>query len=357
VTEQGLHFGSAGRQVDAYDPERALAVVHGGDALAGHASCLGMGLGEAAHVLGFPAEDEHLLLGSDAAIISNWTSKSPIVVTQNGSLGDPGTRDTSWFYTVDPSSARRFLARPGGFSAAIAQRECWRGMPKPTFGKLAVMSQITGLDNSRLLPPYFPVYRGEDYLFGAMVEYLHPHAATLEYPWCVPHLPVEPRPADPGDGERFAMATLNPARYVTDRTNYQAGISTTTRLAGLTQMVKELAELSDDALLTRYRVEVAENRAMRLRMLTRTIGDGVARPAEWRAVLEEGVAAINRASQIPAKPDQLPGLAGRSTADLFNTFRGHARGLALGLETWGAVRDTATGIFDKIIARDGLRSR
>ena len=44
VTEQGFHFGSAGRQVDAYDPERALAVVHGGDALAGHASCLGMGL-------------------------------------------------------------------------------------------------------------------------------------------------------------------------------------------------------------------------------------------------------------------------------------------------------------------------
>jgi hypothetical protein len=75
---------------------------------------------------------------------------------------------------------------------------------------MAVMSQATGLDNSHLLPPYFPVFRGEDYLFASLVVCLHPDAAVLDFNWSIPHLPLEQRgvedvsaalqlPADPLD--------------------------------------------------------------------------------------------------------------------------------------------------------------
>ena len=41
------------------------------------------------------------------------------------------------------------------------------------------MSQLTGLDNSHLLPPHFPASRREDALFGAMLVVLHHHSVSL----------------------------------------------------------------------------------------------------------------------------------------------------------------------------------
>ncbi len=55
------------------------------------------------------------------------------------------------------------------------------------------MSQITGVDNRQMLPPYLPIMRGQDRLFGYMLDFIFPTSVTLDYPWAVPHLPLPDR--------------------------------------------------------------------------------------------------------------------------------------------------------------------
>jgi hypothetical protein len=119
------------------------------------------------------------LHGGNAAFLGQWSADSPVLITQCGTVGDPGTSSTAWIYELDPDSTQRVLASPGGLEGALNNRYYWLGHSRPGFNKLAVISQMTGLDNSALLPPYFPVFRGEDALFGAMVEHIHPQSAVL----------------------------------------------------------------------------------------------------------------------------------------------------------------------------------
>ncbi len=357
--EEGLAFAGSARQVDFYRSQadvQARTEVEGFDPLAGHALCLGLGLGRAARALGVRQPDAKILYQSNAAFLQQWTADSPVLITQSGSLGDPGTRNTQWIYTLDPASAKRLLATSGGLSAAATQRAYWMGMPRPTFSKMAVISQVTGLDNTRLLPPYFPVFRGEDYLFGAMVEYLYPEAATLEYDWSVPHLPLEDRQGRPTDARSFGKFAVNPAKYVTDRTSYQTGIPAQTRLAGLVQLARELSEMSDRALVNLYRVEIAEAQVSRLAQLKSVLQDGVQRPPEWRAVLDEAVAVVNRSMQELAQPtDDARTAAERSVPELLVEFRHYARQFALGLESWPEVRVAASAIVDAMITAGDMR--
>ncbi|MCB1674793.1 MAG: hypothetical protein KDI01_00780, partial [Halioglobus sp.] len=234
---------------------------------------------------------------------------------------------------------------PGGIEAALRQRHYWMGQPRPTLSKMAVISQMTGLDNSRLLPPYFPAFRGEDYLFGAMLEYLHPQAAVLEYDWCVPHLPLEARPGTAPPAAARARRALNFSKFVTDHTLYRRGICAATRLQGLAQLARELSETSDADLRGLYRSEVAQLQAGQLRQFNACLHDGLSRPAPWQTFLHDSVNIVSEAMQAAARPEDAPGMpAGRAAADLFGQFRDYAGGFAAALNAWPAMREQA-GVF------------
>jgi len=161
------------------------------DPLQKHLLCLGRGLGDALQRLGFEPLEPADLDNSQEKILRGLGATSPVLITQNGTLGDPGTGDTSWAYSLTGESLSRLLAGPGNVAAKLAARQYWMGWSQPCFAQRANMSQLTGLDNSALLPPYFPAWRGEDLLFGALTHYLHPDSLVLNYPFAVPHLPLQ----------------------------------------------------------------------------------------------------------------------------------------------------------------------
>ncbi|MCB1679491.1 MAG: hypothetical protein KDI16_12485 [Halioglobus sp.] len=341
----GLAFGDQPREVDVYaSREEAQARTRRADfdPLTGHTQCLGRSLAQAIDKLGVtPLAPEHLQ-GADAAYLGQWRADSPVLATQSGSLGDPGTPDTQWLYTLSGASARRVLEAPGGIEAALRQRHYWMGQPRPTFSKMAVISQMTGLDNSHLLPPYFPAFRGEDYLFGAMLEYLHPQAAVLEYDWCVPHLPVETRPGTAPPAAARPRRAVNFSKYVTDHTLYRRGICAATRLQGLAQLARELSETSDTDLRGLYRSEVAQLQAGQLRQLNACLGDGLPRPSAWQAYLHDSVNTVSEAMQAAASPEEAPGMpVGQAAPELFGQFRDYAARFAAALSAWPAMREHA----------------
>jgi hypothetical protein len=338
----GLAFGDMGREVEFYTSEQdilARTAKAEFDPLTGHAQCLGLSMAQAISKLGVCELQAKDLQEANATYISQWHADSPVLITQSGTMGDPGTPGTEWVYTIDPASTK------------LQNRHYWMGQPRPIFSKMAVISQVTGLDNSHLLPPYFPVFRGEDYLFGAMVEYLHPQAATLEYDWCVPHFPLDARSGTADNKPATGKGGINPSKYITDHTLYEPGISAETRINSLTQLLKELSQTSDQGLLTRYRTEVAEAQGAQVKRLTAKLEDGTSRPEDWQAYLQQSLKNTSEAMSSTARLEDIPGIPdGYGAQQILDEFRAYTGEFALALEGWSNMREAAKNVTAEMLS-------
>jgi hypothetical protein len=326
------------------------------DPLSGHATCLGLDLGHALDELGAHDFRPAGLKGANSLYLSQWDADSPVLLTQAGTVGDPGSPSSNWIYMLDRESAQRLLSSPMGLDGAMRSHHFWRGQPRPTFSKMAYISQMTGLDNASYLPPYFPVFRGEDSLFGAMVEHLHPRAAVLEYDWAVPHLPLdvaerrEETPPHSGRGY-FSME-----KYLTDRTLYEENVGFDTRHKRLVLLLRELSEHSDDGLLTLFRTEVAEYQRTQEEVFTRLLQDGIARPERWSNYLQQGLANLRDAMGQPAKLQEIAAIPDDASDRLIlDTFRQYTGEFAAALEAWAGIREASVGVTAQLLAEGALR--
>lgn len=354
--QPGLQFGHSSKAIDFYandDDMMSRNVDAGFDPLTGHARCLGLNLGQAIRKLKGSELHPDDILGASSRYMSLWDAHSRVLVTQNGTLGDPGTPDNRWLFFMDDKSQKRLEAFPGGIEGALSNRRYWLGQPRPMFTKMSVMSQVTGLDNTALLPPYFPVFRGEDYTFGAMTEYLHPSSAVLEYDWCVPHLPTEARRGNPAPEPETGRGMFNINKVITDRTLYLQGIPAETRLKTLASHAAELAGASDRGLISIYRKEVAENQQLEMSRLNGLLQDGRIRPPLWQSWLEQSARNVSAAthsnaaiSDIPLMPTHL------QDGEILELFRHHAGDLSAALFAWEDIRNSAAHLT-QLMFEDG----
>ncbi|MEP4149553.1 MAG: hypothetical protein ABJL54_20210 [Halioglobus sp.] len=350
--KDGLEFRPVDREVDFYTNQQDMlnnAQPAELDPLSGHAKCLGLTIGQAARKLGDKPITPADLADANSGSFILWDAESPVLVTQSGTLGDPGSPNTAWLYFSSGDSLQRLMSFSGGLQGALTGRNYWMGYPRPCFTKMAVMSQVTGLDNSQLLPPYFPIFRGEDYLFGSMTEYLHPNSATLHYDFCVPHIPVDERNAnaepEPSDGK----GRLSIGKYITDHTDYQAGISPEARLTNLAAMAKRLSETDDRGLQSLYRKEVAELQGLDQVQLDGLLKDGTIRSPEWQGWLQQSASNVNQSMQQTANVTDMPNLPeGSDTSSLLKQFRDYATGYAGALNAWSEIRTAAIKATEQI---------
>ena len=138
-------------------------------------------------------KSSHDLAGMDGALINDLNCNSPILMTQCGSWGDPGTSDSRWIFHLPHSSLDRLLREHSDIASVVGSRSCWHGYRGPVISKLGTLSQLTGLDHRNLLPPYFPAGRGEDILFGTMLHRMHPSGTIFNEGWAINHFPLESR--------------------------------------------------------------------------------------------------------------------------------------------------------------------
>lgn len=350
----GISFGGNMLELACFASEAELmqqATFLDSDPLSSHASCLGMPLAQAMAKLGageLRASDLH---GTEASLLNSLDIDSPILVTQCGSWGDPGTADSKWFSSLGQDSIKRMLAAPGGLASASANRHYWLGCSRPNFKKSASMSQATGLDNTHLLPPYFPVLRGEDYLFGSMTSYLHPRSAVLDYAWCVPHLPLASR-SGPVEPPSAAKGGINlGAHYLTERMNKTVGGSPQTRLGQLSLLLRELAESSNADLLTTFRMQLAQQHAKQLQNLARQLKQAPALGStEWQNYLRQGMENVTRALASPTTPADIT----QAQGELDEVAVLRQAGIVMGefgtaLEAWPAIRESAGVITQSMI--------
>jgi hypothetical protein len=346
IKEDGIELKGL-RQADFF-PDRdtlmARAVRADSDPVTGHLKYLGQHLGFALNEVVGGSLTRDCLLGANAAMLNELEADTPVLITQCGSWGDPGTGSAHWALGLDEGSIERLVNAPHGMGAALENRCSWFGCTRPTLHKMAFMSQMTGLDNSHLLPPYFPAFRGEDLLFASMVEAMYHHGAVLEYDWCVPHLPLDDR-SDRGLREPIAGegGIKLFTRYLVENIDYKDSSNPERRLLGMAEDARRMADRSDKDLLLDYRREQAKGEADGLYRARVRYQAAQELPSQnWQAYLSRALEECERSLGKEHTPLDIRGIGDDATeVSLLAEFRNMARGWANALQQWPAIRDAA----------------
>jgi hypothetical protein len=189
------------------------------------------------------------VLGSAVADLGGPADTSGrVTMTLHGLLGDSGMPSPRYYFTLTGASRDRFVASPQAYRSALESREILRCARRPTItaGPFC-MTTFLGLDNRLLLPPFFPVERNADGIFGLMHQRCVNGSHVAFLPWILLHAPEPPRAFAPGelwaDATTVRMADLAIAGVVADQTP-KGHVTTATRLADLGHHLRWLGSLN-----------------------------------------------------------------------------------------------------------------
>ena len=320
------------------------------DPVAGHLACLGMGLAGARRKLGAAPLDPASLAGASVKEVQHLRAASPLLLTQSGTLGHPGTVGNAWIAGLAGRSRERMLESAESVDNAIRNDNTWVGYREPHFSPTSNMSVVTGLDNRQLLPPYFPTLRNEDSVFGYMLGYLYPDLAVLDYPWATPHLPL-------GDRSRSAETTdfgIGPAfpsffhEWVKLQKQHCLAQDLPARLEHLAGVFLDLGNSSSQELTEMYRDERAHFASDALSSLREASAAAEKAPANWKAFLQKAadkvqadMAAGAPLLELRGTPRDLEGEA------LIALWRGYWREFGAALKAWPEIREAAREVMER----------
>lgn len=344
-----ISFSDKPRDADFFADEQEWAHLHqpiNPDPIKRHMQCLGLPFSDALSALG----ENHLKVAgfanATALQVSELNADSPVLVTECGSLGCPGSTDNTWLPDMAPRSLRRMLQSEKKTTDALTTRKVWNGRNHPHFAPRPNMSAITGFDNRQVLPPYLPIMRAEDRLFGNMLDYIYPTSVTLDYPWAVPHLPMPDRkwnekhlsfkPAD-----SFPEFFLE--KIVENKSSCLAA-SPQDRLAHLASWFTDMAAAPDNVLINEYRQARLENSSATLNHLGELMANAKSTPVNWQNYLRNGMSQLNADLDTASREDfpirGFPApLEGR---ELLAFWKETWRGFAGALLAWPKIREAAS---------------
>jgi hypothetical protein len=178
---------------------RAFAKPVHQDVLAGHERMLG---------LSPPSADPEPIAtaapwpnASDTPLRDRLARKdAKVMATFNGLLGDCAWGSPFGYWgaplgslMVEGDSHDRLVRSKEAYLAALGTRTILRVARAPSVSDTYSTTTFLGLDNRDLLPPFLPVQRGQDLIFGRMLWRCFEHACFGHLPTALLHLPVEPR--------------------------------------------------------------------------------------------------------------------------------------------------------------------
>ncbi len=136
-----------------------------------------------------------------------------VAVTLHGLLGDSGMSSPRHYLTLTGASRDRLLASSEAYRSAFRSREVLRAVRRPTVSAGSFcMTTFIGFDNRVLLPPFLPVQRNADGVFGLLVQKCTSEGRLAFLPWVLLHSPDGLRTFTPDematDGASVRMADI-----------------------------------------------------------------------------------------------------------------------------------------------------
>ena len=347
-----ISFSDQPREADFFDNEKEWAHLRqplNPDPVKRHMQCLGMSFSEALNTLGPTHLKPASFKKATALEISELQPDSPVLMTECGSLGCPGTENNTWLPDIASESLKKMLASKVKTTLSLTRRKVWLGRNNPHFAPRSNMSQITGFDNREMLPPYLPIERGEDRLFGNLLDFIFPSGLTLDYPWAIPHLPRPERKWRAKDLD-FTPADSFPMFFVAailKHKSYCLSASTLDRYLNLSAWFNNLAKAPAESLAAIYRDTRLSDGSQLLLQLNDLLSKSDSTPVDWQNYLRNGIRQINvdldKSSRADAPVKGLPvTLQGE---ELINFWKDVWAGFAAALNAWPEIRKAATEVI------------
>jgi hypothetical protein len=286
--EQGLRLSSAldptevRFHADAAEREAAVAL-HDEDILAAHESLLGRSLADCLRRHGGEADCREV---SAEFLPALEAAGAGVAATMAGACGDSGMGSPLFVLWLSGRSRELALQSEEHYRNALRTREVLRAATQPTLSSGALlMSMHLGLDNRLLLPPFLPVLRNADGLFGQMLRASRPEGPIAHLPEAVLHLPGERR-AFPGQRRlqpRLAdlllllVRSLSPAPWLADPDQ---------RLSVIAGGLVQAGRLKGPAFTALMRELWASEMSRRIAALAGLVEENDGRPRYWATEAE-----------------------------------------------------------------------
>lgn len=346
-----ISFSDEPREADFFSQEQDWEPRHqpiNPDPVARHMQCLGLSFLEALEVLGQNHLKPSGFENATAELTGDLHPDSPILVTESGSLGCPGTGRNTWLPEMAPGSLEKMLRSERNTRNALSSRLVWSGRNHPHFAPRPNMSAMTGLDNRKLLPPYFPFMRGEDRLFGYTLDFVYPDSVSLDYPWAIPHLPIPKREWQKKDLD-FSPDHSFPRFFiekVMDQKPLCLAKSPAERLKALAAWFDGMATASEESLENMYRDTRLHVISLQLKDLGHLLDKGESAPADWKAYLKDGVDQLTAAmAQTSDESFPIKGIPQTMEGSELVAFWKEAwTDFAAALNAWPKIREAAAEI-------------
>lgn len=349
-TNPSISFSDLARDADFFASDEEWAHLKqplNPDPIKRHMQCLGLSFSGALRVLGNTNFNPAGFRRASALEVNALEPTSPVLMTECGSLGCPGTRTNTWLPDMSPASLASMLKSEQKTTNALNIRKVWSGRNHPHFSPRSNMSQITGFDNREPLPPYLPIMRGQDRLFGHMLNFIHPSAVTLDYPWAVPHLPIPERRWRESDLS-FKAAGSFPRFFfegvLAAKENCVSG-KVNDRFAYLSSWFRDLAAAPDAELVDMYRQDRLDSTAALLGHLDELMKQAQTTPVNWQNYLRNGIRQLNTDLDTASREDfEVTGYPGDlKGAELIAFWRNTWTGFAAAITAWPDIREAAQG--------------
>jgi hypothetical protein len=349
--KSNISFSDDPREAAFYANEKDWASQHqpiNPDPINRHMQCLGLSFSEALTVLGQNNLQPVGLANATALQISELQPDSRVLMTECGSLGCPGTSKNTWLPDMAPVSLKRMLRSKEITARALGSRMVWSGRKQPHFAPRPNMSQITGFDNREMLPPYLPIMRGEDRLFGFMLDFIFPTAVTLDYPWAIPHLPLPERRWRNKDLD-FTPAASYPVFLFEKILEYKSSCqsdSPVDRLSGLSAWFNDIAAATPGNLSAMYRDTCMHGVSIQLQHLSSLLSSAESAPVDWQNYLRNGIRQLNTYLDLVSREDfPIEGIpSSLQGEELIVYWKEVCSGFADALNAWPEIRRVAAEI-------------
>ncbi|RTL43706.1 MAG: hypothetical protein EKK48_08145 [Candidatus Melainabacteria bacterium] len=117
-----------------------------------------------------------------------------VAITSLGVGGEAGMEGSSYFLTADRKSRARMMKSESDYRFTLNSNQILRSVTSETISSGSVITgHNQGFDNRNFLPPYFPLWRGEDMAFGELLGQSDEGAFNGYMPWHLLHKPFIPR--------------------------------------------------------------------------------------------------------------------------------------------------------------------
>lgn len=336
--EQGLAITSGPRTANFFSADKEwqklLDTRHSDPSRGSFSQALGATLAQALPLIGNGSLPQNSFRDLHPADFTQVDADSRILLTSCGYAGDPGTTSNVWIYQLPANYRQQLLTSAQEYRYHITARNAWLGSFTHSFrNQCSLMSPLTGIDSSQLMPPYFPLLRNEDLLFGSMLHYLHPNGLFLDNPWAVPHLPAEHRQWEKDlalTPQSYGLLDFSSDALVLNAASPSVD-SASERLLACANFFSSLSQLSDKTLDEQIAEQTLGLRTTQIIRLSKVLEESKEAPAFWTQDLQRIIQAGEQSlgAALPSGFQAVPGSKDEQKAlarSLWNDFAQGIRG-------------------------------